>query len=901
MKILKPLSLSLMHKPYRFRGQDRLCITALAFFRLGESAIGKEGDERFLIENLQWARISPLLAAGQPIDLVMPKHNAEIVVSGKAYAPDGKPVEAMCVRLQVGSIDKQLRVVGDREWHSGPMSMLCIDPPKPFTSMPMGYERAFGGVEHPLNPIGRGYAPNLSLLRTQRGPMPNIEYAAQPVCSTRAALTPANFGPMSLMHSPRRQACGSFDQKWLSNDFPGLPDDFEWSVYNLAPDDQQLSEKFQGNEHYRLEGMHPECPVIEGSLPARRVRAFVLNKDDVPTQAREVAMACDSLHFFPEEMLGLMIYRGQAVVSDSDALDVKAVMLGYEAVNAAPRPESHYHEVMGLRLNRQTAGLHAFNDSQLTPVRSPELLAKRAAARQSYEQTDVAKRQAVLDEMMADFWKKSGMTPPVDYQTPRADPTPAGSLSPQDIEELDFDLSELNAQALTLGEQVKAEGEARLAAAQLSIQTAFPAVEDDDAIKARQAAADSQAAIARAQQVAHDLIAGDTGFDPQTESMNAALIQAEALAQDLSLDADQLQKARDAIANMAALRRQGRQAAPTATMPPSPLSSETAMTLGKMALDWYRSGISLAGRDLAGADLRLADFSGADLREIQLEKADLRGANFTNANLSKAVLTGALLDDANFTGALLDNANLSTSSAIGACFIGASLCHAQALEAVWQYADFSGAQLDDLVALKIDLTGACLNDARLSRAALLEAKADGSSWRGTVWSMTVAIGAQFNLADFSGANMTRSVLMDASLRGSQWQGATLRNIYAGGSADWTGAVLTGAHADTCSWRTAKLTGADLSKAAMTQCDFSSADLRGAQMQGGIYYRSLFTLSDLRGVQGYGAEFFQALCHKADFRDADLRTSNLVQASLSGAQLAGAQMDAASMNQTAKLS
>ena len=81
MKIIKPLTLGILHQPYRFQGRHRLAIAALGFFALGRS------DERFLVDNLQWPRVLPHLPAGQPLDHVLPKAYAEVMLCGAAQAP----------------------------------------------------------------------------------------------------------------------------------------------------------------------------------------------------------------------------------------------------------------------------------------------------------------------------------------------------------------------------------------------------------------------------------------------------------------------------------------------------------------------------------------------------------------------------------------------------------------------------------------------------------------------------------------------------------------------------------------------------------------------------------------------------------------------------------------------
>ena len=86
MKIVKPLTLGLLHKPYRYKGQNHFVIAAMGFFKLGDV------NERFLTENLQWPKVVQALPVGRPVDEVMPKLRGEVLLAGHAYAPKGKPV-----------------------------------------------------------------------------------------------------------------------------------------------------------------------------------------------------------------------------------------------------------------------------------------------------------------------------------------------------------------------------------------------------------------------------------------------------------------------------------------------------------------------------------------------------------------------------------------------------------------------------------------------------------------------------------------------------------------------------------------------------------------------------------------------------------------------------------------
>ncbi|HEX5125500.1 MAG TPA: pentapeptide repeat-containing protein, partial [Rhodocyclaceae bacterium] len=731
---------------------------------------------------------------------------------------------------------------------------------------------------------------SLPWLRAQKGAMPNIEYHNLPVTPGHDALPCAAYAPQQLVHAERkRKSSGTYDKRWLAEDFPGLPRDFDFSMYNLTPLDQQFDGRFAGGEAYRLEGMHPTEPVLAGVLPAARARAFVLAEGQDIDATQEVALSCDTVWFFPEVAVGLMIFRGETVIADSDALDVRALMVAYESATDTPRAASHYRQVMALRLDPRTAPLHAFNESQLAPERSPQTLATRAAARKRQASLAQQKRQSVLDETMAEFWRTSGVAKPSDFQPPEAPLPQLPELSANDIAEGDFDLCELHASASALAAQARKDGEAKLAQAQASIPVApvQPAKTDE---------AQLAAALTRAAEPARDLVA-DVHEAAMPQELADALARAQQAAPQ-SVDAAQQLQAQEAIAGIPALKRAARNAAPKPAIDALPESAANA--LGKQILEWHKSGEVLAGRDLAGACLIGADLRNADLREVQLERANLRGACLAGANLGGAVLSAALLDQADLSGACLDGANLCGSTAIAANFAGASLKRARAFDAVWSGADLRGAILDEALLMRIDLTAAVLDGTQLTRTVMMDARAADSRWVGSHWNMSVAPAAKFTGARFDGAQLTRSVLMDADLEKSSWQGASLNTVYAGGKSTWASSNLALMRAVKCGWRGASLSGAQMSGAVLTSCDFGDADLSGAQMDGAQLYRSLFLRSALRGIAAPRASFFQAMCRKADFTGADLSNAILVQADISEAVMHDVRMAGAKINQPARL-
>lgn len=892
MKIIKPLTLGILQRPYTHRAQHRLAIAALGFFPLGQGAL-----DRLLADNLQWAKLVPTLPAGLPLDHILPKARSEVLLSGTAHS--AKPVQSLCVRLQCGPVDKCLHVIGERTWQRRLWPCVCVDAPKPFKAMPLTWARAYGGASHD-NPVGCAYLPRLGWLRAQRGAMPNLEYPGLPVMPGRQQMPAACFAPQQLLHAGHaRRTSGTYDARWLAEDFPGLPRDFDFGLFNLSSPDQQFALPFAGNEAYRLENLHAGQPVLAGSLPGIRARAFIVREGQEAAAAEEVELACDTVWFFPDLDIGMLVFRGTAPVNDSDALDVQTLMVAYERLGAA-RPLAHYREVMALRMDAATAPLHAFNESQLAPPLSAEEIAARTQQRKAKAAAAQAERQALLDEQMAAFWQESGITPPADHVPPKVSAPMLAALSADELASGEFALVEIQAQAHALAAKARADAQSRLATEPARLQATlakqFPGVDFNEQPDVAEL---TRQALEKASQVAHDLL-GTPAPAAMPEKLAEALAHAES-AQPGSISPAQAAGIEAAMAKLAALKPQQRAQRVAAVSPTiAALPAEAARALGEQVRQWVREGVSLAGRDLAGADLEGIDLSGADLREVQLEHANLRKARLAGANLAKATLAGACLDGADLHAACLDGANLCASQAAGTDFRAASLRAARAIDAQWPGAQLQGAILDDMLALRIDLTAACLDDAQCVRTVLAEARAVGSQWRNAHWQQTVASGAQLTQADFSAASLERSVLLDAQLQKSNWRAARLASVYAGGKADWSEASLVGAGMRRCGLHGASLRGADLSGGKFAQSDFGEADLSDARLEDARLYRSLFMRSRMRRVRAARADFFQALCRKADFSQAQLADSVLAQADMSEAQWEGAARDGALIDRKASI-
>jgi hypothetical protein len=206
-------------------------------------------------------------------DLVLTKTTTDITVMGHAHAPGGRAVDQLDVGFRVGSVQKLLRVFGDRTWNGSSATS-----PLPFERMPLTYERAFGGRDagspNPdqdwdwRNPAGIGFC--TSAARASGLALPNIEYPDQLISSWSDRPVPAGFGPIAAHWQPRAVFAGTYDERWRKTRDPLLPDDFDDRFFQSAPMDQQPPQFLNGGEPVALKGLMPS-----GELQFHLPRVFL--------------------------------------------------------------------------------------------------------------------------------------------------------------------------------------------------------------------------------------------------------------------------------------------------------------------------------------------------------------------------------------------------------------------------------------------------------------------------------------------------------------------------------------------------------------------------------------------------------------------------------------------------
>jgi len=189
-------------------------------------------------------------------DVVPDKRGTDVALVGSVYAPRGL-AKTVDVSLSAGPLRKTVRVFGDRFWR-GFGGTPSISDPAPFSTMPLIYENAFGGVDNAAsdprhaeswNPVGKGIG--LDPVRREIA-LPNLEAPEAPIRSARDRPRPAGFGFVAPSWGPRLAFAGTYDDAWKSRRFPLLPEDFDPRFYNAGHPELVSKQFFRGGEAIRV-------------------------------------------------------------------------------------------------------------------------------------------------------------------------------------------------------------------------------------------------------------------------------------------------------------------------------------------------------------------------------------------------------------------------------------------------------------------------------------------------------------------------------------------------------------------------------------------------------------------------------------------------------------------------
>jgi len=248
-------------------------------------------------------------------DLALRKAGTDVILIGNAYAPAGETVAELDVSLSVGSVQRTVRVFGDRFWRN-PLGFASISSPEPFEKIPLVYERAFGGrdcsAEDPehheqeaRNPVGMGLIVARSGLPLDGIRLPNIEDAHALIRSPTDRPTPAGFGYIGRHWQPRVALAGTYDDAWKLDRAPLLPDDFDERYFNGAHAQLIAPDYFVGGEPVELFNCSVDGPV-RFVLPTLRPKISALGWLGAATP---MVAHCDTVTIEPDERRFSLVWR----------------------------------------------------------------------------------------------------------------------------------------------------------------------------------------------------------------------------------------------------------------------------------------------------------------------------------------------------------------------------------------------------------------------------------------------------------------------------------------------------------------------------------------------------------------------------------------------------------------
>jgi len=860
MRTIKPIRLGVLHRVLELGRKPHLIVTVFAAMKIG-------GEKELVPEFTLWKLVEKSIGTGTILDEGYSKPAGELVVHGHFHAPHGKPEPVSFAGVEISRdnaklIEKRVAILGRREWRSGVPTN-----PEPVDTLKLDWTNAFGGDEHPTNPLGRGMKPKDD---TAPWLLPQIEDPKHLIRAPGDRPRPAGFGPLDLGSIERRELAGNYGGDYLETRFPGPAADMDPRFFHTAREDQRISGFFRGGERIAFVNMHPKHSRLEAVLPAHVGRAFIQRGER--TNLIEIPLRIDTIIAFPTDELLVAVHRAMVPVDEDDASDITTLVLGAEDPSM-PRTVDHYKSVMTKRTDRENHGaLWALQDEDLMPqreagwgsARMPEddltllaktddLLLKRSAAKR--EHALASKRQ----EMQARGHDPSVLpVPPAEAPPPSLDDVPA-------LVEYVEKLAKRNEEEKAKGEALKAEllkkgrdaaesagrpWEWEASVAQLRREASGPPKTPRQMFDRMK----DQMTLARNAGVA---IPG-AAFEEDSEFFRLAEEQYKQLLDGYRTSVHWRDAAERLDAEASAKVRERFVAARAAGKRPQDVDG-TGADLSKLDL----SGMDLSGALLECADLTDTVLDGANLDSAVLTRAKLSRTRFRAANLSNANLGDATLSDVDFSEAKLNKALFPKSRIDKAAFVGADLADVNFFEASFGSVDFSKAKLPRIPFIKSDLKNARFAAADLEKSQFVECDLSGvdladAKLDGVVFYKTRADGAVFTRASMkkmawpSEVTAVNADLREAKIELACLRGANLRNT------DFTGASLL-------------------------QCDLGNADLTDAKLTGVDARATLFIRANMTRLNARGASFIEAILSNAILAGADFSKANMFRAVLSRAR------------------
>lgn len=702
-------------------------------------------------------------------DLELLKPRGECYVVGSCHVPHGLPVERSAIAFTIGPIGKQLAVIGDRAWRGAGASE-----PAAFSSMPLEWERSFGGPGIAHNPIGRGLAKEL----------PNIEDPAALVQSPGQRPRPAGCAPIPRSWFERARWAGTYDARWLAERYPGLADDVDYRLFLCAPEDQRIDGFWTGEEEIRLRHLHPTHPQVNSRLPGIRAQAFLTSKQGALT---DVGLRLDTIALDADAGQVCCLWRGLT--------DVDPALEGIEhlfVVHQEPGQSQKLADYAAWYLRALAAAAREAAGEE--PEDAPEWPTPDPAAAPVGTSIDPAALMAELAKRATAATREPEAEPPEGDEQPFLDPDAPG------------------AKWAHLDQAMTARGDDTALVASLAAEIAKRRVEERSAAF---------------RPVFDNALGFETKEEPTVLSPEEllALEMADALGDfgDEPVD-DARQRVKEAVrggescagwelhgVNLSGVELSGGDFTGAVLV--------HANLSGIFARGATFDGASLVDCELSHAVFEDCSFVETDMSPVRAESVRMKGcrldgsiaigsyfrkANFLRCTFAGAELSSSDLAEAHFEECTLDGSDFTRAELPRARFVKSTLID------VW----FEGVIADESVFDRCDCSLLRASEgASFNKASFKGAKLDGARFSS----------AALRSADFSLASMERADLVGAFLAQARLMGCNLR------AARLDDAVLVQASLLKSNLHQARLENANLEHADLRGCNLFQAELLGAKL------------------------------------------------------------------------
>lgn len=849
MQIIKSLYSSLLNRTLQVHG------TYVAFFSVG--FFFRLSDGKLLLDPKGWEAMVKGGYGMSNFDEAVRKDAAEFIVLGKAIAPAGKVVRQLPVQVRVGPVEKRLIVSGKRDWES---ITGTLGQPGEFVVQDIGYEYAYGGAAFPENPVGMGAEIKELVSGFSGQPLPQVEYANDPMLSRNRPIKPASFSQVQVAWTQRQKYAGTYDDRYLQKDMPGFARDLDWRFFQIAAPDQWHQGYWKADEAFEILHMNEKMPLLKGHLPGVVARCFVnkLNAgktDEGGNNFSEIPLQLDTVWLCPNDDLGWVLFRGSTGTDSLFTEDITAVLCALENASDARRPLTYYENEYRLRsdpeerfkylmyeapllpdgftpdlgelLGEEKAGeintfasamkLHAESQKKAVAAEFPEVLktASNIDTPPLAAGLDESKIQALIDKAFPPLKDAAGKVVGIDmpHMDMRAlDELKAYFQGVQQAGKAEM-LLQLRTQRAQLAQQIPNE---TTNASIASLDTAIKAAESGPPLTRPTLSAQQIALkdiIAQSRQRVATLVAAGQATKEQLDKLEAEYADVEKKLNDAEIS----------------VMQNYRMSAHLCARSTSPHAGQEALKR-KELIERFRQGLSCKGMDLAFCDLSNLDLAGIDLSDAFLENSILHNTRLIGANLENVVMAYADIMNTDFSNANLCNANL------GAATIRSST--------------FRDTRTDALTMGK-----SALEQCAFSRC-VLSKKLDGML-------DTALKSCSFTACDMKGLTWNGNTLADCRFEQCLLSEANLIKVNA------NHAVFS-----ECTLNATNLIECNLQDAAFTRCLMKNARfLAGSRLHRATFSHSDISESNFRECQADAAEFIGATAHMTDFSGA--RLSNCV--------------------------